>query len=94
MCITSFLSNRFQQVTLNGSPSQWLPVTSGVPQGTVLGPFPILIYMNDIVENLSSEIRLYADDCILYNEIRSTSDCVVLQRDIDTLHDFGLLNGR
>jgi len=62
----------------------------GVPQGTVLGPLLFLIYINDIVENLSSEIRLFADDCILYKEIRSSSDCVEMQKDIDTLHSWSL----
>ena len=81
-----FLSNRSQRVTLNESQSQWLPVS----QGAVFGPLLSLIYMNDIAENLSSETRLFANDCILYKEIRSPSDCVVMQRDIDTLHSWSL----
>ena len=70
---------------------QWLPVTSGVPQGTgLLEPLPFLIYMNDIVDNLSLELRLFVVDCILYKEIRSLSDCVVMQKDIDALHSWSL----
>ena len=85
-----FIESLSTSYTLNGSQSQWLPVTSGVPQGTVLGPLLFLIYIDDIVENLSSEIRLFADDCILYKEMRSLSDCVVMQRDIDTFHSWSL----
>ena len=68
--ITAFLSNRCQRVTLKGSQSSWKSVTSGNLQGTVLGPLLFLIYINDIVENLSSEIRLFANDCILYRQIK------------------------
>lgn len=89
--ITAFLSNRCQRVTLKGSQSSWKSVTSGVPQGTVLGPLLFLIYINDIVENLSSEIRLFADDCILYREIRLPADNLAMQKDIDTLHNWSLL---
>ena len=63
--ITSFLSDRSQCVLLNGTCSPPLPVISGVPQGTVLGPLLFLLYINDITDNVSSEIRLFADDCIL-----------------------------
>ena len=67
------------------SVSQEAPVLSGVPQGTVLGPLLFLIFINDITENLSSPIRLFADDCLIYREIRSPSDCSLLQKDLDTL---------
>jgi len=50
----------------SGSKSSWLPVTSGVLQGTVIGPLLFLLYINDITSNVKSEIRLFADDCILY----------------------------
>ena len=64
--ITSFLLDRTQCVLINGSCSPPLPVISGVPQGTVLGPLLFLLYINDITDNVSSEIRLFADDYILY----------------------------
>lgn len=84
--ITSFLSNRQQRVVLSGGQSSWLPVVSGVPQGTVLGPLLFLLYINDITSDISSEIRLFADDCILYRQIRQPADCSILQSDIDKLH--------
>ena len=77
--------NREQRVTINGSKSSWLPVTSGVPQATVLGPLLFLLYINDIASNIQSEIRLLADDCILYRTINKSADCLNLQDDINQL---------
>jgi len=79
--ITSFLSDRSQCVLINGTCSPPLPVISGVPQGTVLGPLLFLLYINDITDNVSCEIRLFADDCILYRPIISLADRAILQKD-------------
>jgi hypothetical protein len=63
--ITAFLSNRTQTVVLDGESSDNAPVTSGVPQGTVLGPVLFLVYINDLSEYMkSSQLRLFADDSI------------------------------
>jgi ribonucleases P/MRP protein subunit RPP40 len=86
--ISSFLTSRKQRVALNDSYSPWLPVTSGVPQGTVLGPLLVLIYINDINTNINLEICLFADDCILNITITSLSDCKLLQVDINTMHEW------
>ena len=83
--IDSFLSDRKQCVVVNGSKSGYEPVASGVPQGTVLGPILFLIHINDISEHVSSEIRLFADNCVCYRTINSEEDCNELQKDIDTL---------
>jgi hypothetical protein len=88
--IQSFLTNRRQRVIINGSLSSWKPVTSGVPQGTVLGPLLFLLYINDITKGINSEIRLFADDCILYRQIVSDTDTVKLQEDISKLHSWSL----
>ena len=64
--IQSFLSNRSQQVVVEGSYSTPCSVTSGVPQGSVLGPTLFLIYINDLVNDIQSTVRLFADDCLIY----------------------------
>ena len=83
--IDSFLTKRHQKVVVDGESSEKSPVASGVPQGTVLGPLLFLIYINDLPANLSSSVRLFADDCILYREIKNSDDSAILQADIDTL---------
>ena len=67
--IDSFLCFRKQRVVVNGVKSDWAPVLSGVPQGTVLGPLLFSLYINDISSDIKSEIRLFADDCVFYREI-------------------------
>ena len=64
--IDSFLCDRQQRVMVNGVKSDWAPVLSGVPQGTVLGPLLFSLYINDITEDVDSELRLFADDCVCY----------------------------
>ena len=67
--IKDFLNNRRQRVVLNGKSSIWSPVTAGVPQGSVLGPLLFLIYINDLVDNISSEAKLFADDTSLFTVV-------------------------
>ena len=83
--ITKWLTSRKQRVLLDGESSDYVLVTSGVPQGTVLGPLLFLIYINDIIENITSKLKLFADDCLLYRTITSEQDTMALQKDLDTL---------
>ena len=83
--IDSFLCFRQQRVVVNGVKSDWAPVLPGVPQGTVLGPLLFSLYINDISSDIESEIRLFADDCVCYREIKDEKDTMKLQRDIDRL---------
>ena len=80
-----FLLDRSQRVVLEGASSDWEPVVSGVPQGTVLGPDLFLLYMNDLPDvAVHSTARLFADDCIIYRSIRSiknNDDTILLQND-------------
>ena len=68
--IDSFLCYRKQIVVVNDETSGRAPVLSGVPQGTVLGLLLFFLYINDISTSTDSKIRLFADDCVLYREIR------------------------
>ena len=63
---TDYLHNRKQRVVLPGANSGWTSANSGVPQGSILGPLLFLLYINDIVEDIDSSIRLFADDTSLY----------------------------
>ncbi|XP_076470853.1 uncharacterized protein LOC143300809 [Babylonia areolata] len=64
--IEKFLTNRTQQMNVEGQISTIGQVTSGVPQGSVLGPTLFVIHINDINKNIRSTVRLFADDTILY----------------------------
>ena len=85
--ISSFLGGRFQQVLLEGTISTPATVASRVFQGSVLGPLPFLLFINDLPEYISSEstARLFADDCILYRHVESEMDASHLQHDLDRL---------
>ena len=87
--ITNFLTQSSQQVVLDGATSSSTHVTSGVPQGTVLGPLIFLIYINDISDEITSEVRLFADDCIMYRQIKNNQDSVDLQKVIGRLCAWG-----
>ena len=83
--IEEFLTGRQQYVIVNGEKSSPGRVTSGIPQGTVLGPLLFVVYINDILENLSAEGFLFADDTKIFRAITSRDDSLNLQSDIDAL---------
>ena len=86
--ISSFLTNRTQQVTIYNIQTDQLPVDSGVPQGTVLGPILFLLFINDLPESVNSEIKLFADDCLMYRTINTHSDAITLQQYINKLEQW------
>ena len=83
--IRNFLTARKQQVLLNDATSDTQMVRSGVPQGSVLGPALFLFYINDIVENISSCVRLSVDDIIMSSALSCSDDVLRFQRDIEAL---------
>ena len=86
--VTAFLSGRSQSVVCEGLASTTKPVTSGVPQGSVLGPLLFLVYINDLPSCVRSTPRLFADDCLLYRRINTPSDCDILQSDLSSLQEW------
>ena len=82
--IRAFLTDRVQQVTVEGATSDSVQVLSGVPQGTVLGPL-LFLFLSTTSQTAYSRIRLFADDCILYRCIKDGHDCELLQSDLNNL---------
>ena len=86
--IESFLMGRKQRVVLNGEESSWTPVTSGIPQGSVLGPILFLIYINDLPDVVKSLVKLFADDTKIYAKVNNIEEKDTLQEDIRSLNDW------
>ena len=87
--VRSYLTRRFQKVVVGGESSAPLPVLSGVPQGSVLGPLLFLIYINDAASlpfSSGTYINLFADDMLLYRGLNSPGDTQHLQQDNDLLN--------
>ena len=77
-----FLSGRKQRVIINGSTSNWQVFSSGIPQGSVLGPVLSLIFINDLPEDISVCIKLFADDAKLYTTVDSIEKTQCLQESL------------
>ena len=86
----SFLFGRTQRVLIDNKYSSFSPVTSGVPQGSVLGPLLFLIYINDLPSVVSKDthVKLFADDSAVYRTIKTKSDCETLQKDLESLQQW------
>ena len=83
--LKDFLTNRKMKTVVEGEKSDDVKVDSGVPQGTVLGPLMFLCHINDLPDTVKSQVRLFADDCLLYRTIKSQSDHEILQQDLNNL---------
>ena len=83
--LKDFLTNRKMKTVVEGEKSDDVKVDSGVPQGTVLGLLMFLCHINDLPDTVKSQVRLFADDCLLYRTIKSQSDHEILQQDLNNL---------
>ena len=86
--IQNWLADRTQVVVVDGEQSGPVPVTSGVPQGSVLRPCLFLFFINDMAEKLQSTVRLFADDTIAYLAVDNQCDAMALQHDLDLLAEW------
>ena len=92
--LKNYLENRSQCVIIGGERSTMKPVISGVPQGSILGPLLFVLFINDMNECIKqpTKIALYADDTKLWREIKTFSDHIELQNDINSLLNWSNLN--
>jgi ribonuclease P/MRP protein subunit RPP40 len=86
--IKNWLGNRRQQVSINTENSDWIDVTSGVPQGSVLGPLLFVIYINDLEVDLVSKIAKFADDTKMCKSVSSVRDADCLRQDLHKLEEW------
>ncbi|MCG8032216.1 MAG: hypothetical protein JAZ03_08575 [Candidatus Thiodiazotropha taylori] len=86
--VKDFLSDRVQRVMVNGTPSEWAEVSSGIPQGSVLGPILFLVYINDMPDVIAVLIKLYADDAKIYNRVSITDRNNQVQTSLDNSVDW------
>ena len=77
-----------QTVVLKGNSSDKLQVSSGVPQGSVLGPILFLLYINDLPDSLQSQVRRFADDTAVYLTVQGQADSKKLQNNLDKLQEW------
>ena len=75
-------------MVIDGMGSEWVEVTSGVPQGSLLGPLLFLVYVNDIGDAIDSKCWVFADDCVIFRQVNNKDDITLLQCDLVTLYQW------
>ena len=92
--IMIYLKDRQQAVVISSSTSSFLPVLSGVPQGSIFGPTLFVLFLNDITSGLDKEtkILMYADDTKIWRQINEYDDHLQLQKDVNYLLDWSVRN--
>ena len=86
---SSYLSNRRQRVCFKGCNSSWLNINGSVPQGSILGPMLFVIFINDIVKGIRSNIRLFADDTSLFKIVECPLNAAIeLNFDLNNIYSW------
>ena len=89
--ITDFLNFRQQRVVLNGQYSLWTIIEAGVPQGSILGPLLFLIYINDLSDDLTTNVKLFADDTSLFSVAHNMNTSTTnLNNDLNKIESWGI----
>ena len=86
--IERWLSKRRQRVVVNGHASEWIPVSSGVPQGSVLGPLLFIIYVNDMDDGILAKISKFADDTKLGINVAKEENTSLMQEGLDKIGEW------
>ena len=82
--LSSFLADRKQRVVIDGTSSEWTGIEAGVPQGSILGLILFLVYINDLIDVVESDIRIFADDTFIFR-LADPSSTEPLNRDLERI---------